>query len=138
MSEQKSTEQKSTILTNLLILPQHQENEENEEYSSSEDDYDYNLLFGLLPIPEPTSDTPGIPIKAECVICKENLINTLTRPCNHASMCVGCARNYSKNKRICPVCRTSLIAIERLYLSFTRYNPNNVQQPCKKRKFSSL
>ena len=86
-----------------------------------------------IPIPEEAKDIPAVPIRAECGICRENLINTITVPCRHAVMCVSCAREHgSKEDSKCPVCRTVLHSIEMMYLSYTLID--EPVQPRKKQK----
>jgi hypothetical protein len=42
-----------------------------------------------------------------CLICCENSINILHRPCNHITMCSTCANIYYKSKNTCIICRVS-------------------------------
>ena len=107
------------------------------------------MIFGVIfpyrrsvPVPEEAPDEPSVVIRADCAICHEKMVATITYPCLHAAMCVGCARDYGQVQNVCPVCRTPLQSIERMYLSFTRYNPNPrpppppLPRPPKRRKLT--
>jgi hypothetical protein len=122
------------ILRAPPIVPYDIDTEEDEDadIDSSDDDQDdsVGMIFGniypyrrALPVPEETKSIRSEPILAECNVCRENMIDTITFPCHHAAMCVSCARDYGRVQQTCPVCRTTLQAIERLYLSFTRHTP---------------
>ena len=104
--------------------------EEIDEESEDDQDESDGMIFGRvfpyrrgLPVPEECKGIPSEPIYAECNICRVNMVDTITFPCHHAAMCVGCARDYGRVQNTCPMCRTPLQAIEKLYLSFTRYTP---------------
>ena len=47
-----------------------------------------------------------------CGICYENEKNCLFMPCKHNFSCISC----SKNLRTCPVCKTVIDVIERIYV----------------------
>jgi len=51
--------------------------------------------------------------KNECVVCLSNNINTISRPCMHAAMCVSC----SKKCITCPMCRTEITLIETIFIA---------------------
>jgi len=76
-----------------------------------------------LPVPETTKENKSVPILATCLICMENIVNTITFPCNHAVMCVTCSQDYGKIQNVCPYCRTALLSIERMYLIY-KAQPN--------------
>lgn len=47
----------------------------------------------------------------ECLICAENRVDALLRPCNHAMMCVDCAANVYRASRLCPTCRAPIKSV---------------------------
>ena len=71
-----------------------------------------------IPLPSPTSQIPSSVVRIDCIVCRENMIDTITSPCQHAVMCVRCARNYGETHNHCPMCRTSLDAINKIYISY--------------------
>ena len=48
-----------------------------------------------------------------CIVCLERKRKCVIRPCKHFSLCVACSK---KTLEKCPVCRTKITAIERLFL----------------------
>ena len=123
--------------------------EENDEEEKDGQDETQPMIGGIiypyrytLPVPEPAIDSVSIPIFATCLVCKVNLISTISYPCCHASMCVECARTYGQLQNTCPVCRTGLMSIEKMYLSYITYEEEkeggteNLEPPKKKRKIS--
>ena len=112
--------------------------------SDGEQDEDSPLIFdnifpykNTLPIPEVTSENISVPIIAECVICKTNIINTINFPCQHACMCVDCSRCYGKVQNICPICRTPLQSIDRIYLSYSKFTKPKKKKITRKKYSSS-
>jgi hypothetical protein len=52
-----------------------------------------------------------------CVVCMEGIPNRLVRPCNHLSLCGGCARRIQRQQPSrCPVCRGDIASVERVFL----------------------
>ena len=52
-----------------------------------------------------------------CVVCMEGIPNRLVRPCNHLSLCGGCARSIQRQQPSrCPVCRGDIASVERVFL----------------------
>ena len=47
-----------------------------------------------------------------CIICMEKAKNTIMIPCNHVCCCVECSKYLKK----CPMCRTQLEDIKRVYI----------------------
>lgn len=134
-------------------IPSSPEIDEDDEEESTEDDEDADdqdenegMLFGsifpyrqrfALPTPEPTVETASRPVTIVCRICHENMINTVTFPCHHAAMCVSCARDYGRVQNACPICRTQLQSIDRIYITFTEHEepqPPESSQPNKRRR----
>lgn len=50
-----------------------------------------------------------------CKICLVKEVQVCYRPCNHVITCVKCA--LSLNKLLCPICRTEIINMIRIYLA---------------------
>lgn len=53
-----------------------------------------------------------------CVVCMDNTIQTIIRPCNHAVLCFACARHYQevvKQQRFCPLCKAPMHSIEKVF-----------------------
>ncbi len=81
----------------------------------------------LCSVPNETSPTkptlpdawPEEPKAAEgeliCSICGERAITTMCQPCRHACLCVTCSRELPKLE--CPICRTELEKIERIFIN---------------------
>ena len=56
-----------------------------------------------------------------CIICIENDRDALYMPCKHNTACLKC----SKNLKDCPICRTKILDIIRIYknwLCYFKYN----------------
>lgn len=51
----------------------------------------------------------------ECVICVERGIKTVITDCGHAVYCVTCARATVKQGTLCPLCRTAVTGVIRVY-----------------------
>ena len=101
------------------------ENNEEREIINMLDDIREVRVFGIvlprgvdLTLPEKTEDSLSEPVLIEFLICRQNIINTITFPCNHAIMCNSCARSYGQVQNICPFCRTPLESIHKLYLNY--------------------
>lgn len=73
-------------------------------------------------VPEAVSDEP--PAEAweiQCTACTERATKTVNRPCNHAYLCVTCARRLDTGGELkCWICAAPVKRIERLYLSGER------------------
>ncbi|XP_052746946.1 baculoviral IAP repeat-containing protein 7-like [Bicyclus anynana] len=50
-----------------------------------------------------------------CKICFDNEVTVCYRPCGHAITCAKCA--LSLNNMLCPICRTEIVNVIRIYLS---------------------
>mmetsp|Transcript_21605 Transcript_21605/g.46201 ORF Transcript_21605/g.46201 Transcript_21605/m.46201 type:complete len:546 (+) Transcript_21605:193-1830(+) len=48
-----------------------------------------------------------------CVICMDEQVNSKLRPCNHAVLCVNCAKLCIREREKCPICRSSILRFER-------------------------
>jgi hypothetical protein len=115
------------------LVPDYDSDPSTEEVESSSDDQDEGegMVFGRvfpyrrqnLPVPEATEERESHPVTIMCRICHHNMINTVTFPCHHAAMCVSCARDYGRVQNVCPVCRTQLQSIDRIYITFSEYVP---------------
>lgn len=54
----------------------------------------------------------------DCVICLENLRDTLLKPCLHFVLCGGCARSLSQSDhKECPICRKPIKGTEKIYMN---------------------
>jgi hypothetical protein len=52
-----------------------------------------------------------------CCICLEaRTNNVILRPCNHSSICQGCAPNWLREHPTCPLCRAAVHSTERTFL----------------------
>jgi hypothetical protein len=51
--------------------------------------------------------------KATCVICMDNLANTVCLPCKHLAMCMDCA--YLDKSSLCPICRKTVVEKMQIY-----------------------
>ncbi|KAI6657236.1 hypothetical protein LOD99_11160 [Oopsacas minuta] len=53
-----------------------------------------------------------------CIVCFTNPKCMLIRPCNHACLCVDCAKMLTEEMPVteCPLCRTIINRIERIYI----------------------
>ncbi len=49
-----------------------------------------------------------------CNVCLVRAVATICKPCNHACLCVACARSLPGSE--CPKCKTTMIQMERIYL----------------------
>lgn len=59
----------------------------------------YKTLFG-------TKEKDSSEDSTLCVICLENERSTIISPCLHKCLCKDCAKQLSKSKANCPLCRT--------------------------------
>jgi len=53
--------------------------------------------------------------KLKCTICFENDREIIFIPCNHLLHCAFCDKNFHKNNKNCPICRTPIQQISRIY-----------------------
>ena len=53
-----------------------------------------------------------------CIICFANPKCMLIRPCNHACLCIDCAKLLTTETvlRECPLCRGNILSLERIYI----------------------
>ena len=51
--------------------------------------------------------------RVTCIICLENSRQVMLEPCNHVSLCITCA---AQNGNRCPVCRTEILRVRRIFL----------------------
>ena len=49
-----------------------------------------------------------------CIICLEELVDHVIRPCNHACVCATCAPQLPDE---CPICRQSIMSVERIFFA---------------------
>jgi hypothetical protein len=85
----------------------------------------FNISTTIVPCPEPSDrDIHAEPSIFDCNLCHHNQVSTVIIPCCHACMCDHCAYEYAKISNTCPVCRTGIEYIARLYLSRSIYQPN--------------
>ena len=65
--------------------------------------------------------TPGtfeVSATNECIVCFDNAISTVLRPCGHIALCSGCA--YRLLHCGCPVCRVTVCQVEGLVIGVRR------------------
>lgn len=62
--------------------------------------------------PRPVS-RDGIPV---CAVCLDKPVNTALTPCFHAGFCNSCAVTISYNRFPCPICRSRVTGLQRIYL----------------------
>ena len=102
----------------------------------------FNDLFGSvgrysyaadIPCPmEVDSELDAEPVLLACIICKSHQITTVNFPCMHSCMCITCSNIMVKRPNVkCPVCRSGIIQIAKIYLSSVNADINP-----KKRKAS--
>jgi ankyrin repeat protein len=51
-----------------------------------------------------------------CSICMDKPINCVLLPCGHASFCCGCAEEQMRATSQCPICRTSIQQVKKIFL----------------------
>ena len=59
------------------------------------------------------TDRDGMPV---CAVCLDKPVNTALTPCFHAGFCNGCAVTISFNRFPCPICRSRVTGLQRIYL----------------------
>ena len=65
------------------------------------------------PKPEPPKPEPlGEPVTAECAICLDDDAQYAAVPCGHRCLCANCSKTISQ----CPVCRTRMTAVLRVFV----------------------
>ena len=65
------------------------------------------------PKPEPPKPEPlGEPVTTECAICLDDDAQYAAVPCGHRCLCANCSKTISQ----CPVCRTKLSAVLRVFV----------------------
>ena len=79
--------------------------------SSGSEGADGEELFEL-PKPEPPRPASTNPITAECAICLDGAAEYAAVPCGHRCLCANCSNTVSQ----CPVCRTLLSAVLRVFV----------------------
>lgn len=53
----------------------------------------------------------------QCSVCMDKLKNCVIRPCNHLSTCFDCAKLLKQNNGYCPICRSFINEIIKVYIS---------------------
>ena len=72
-----------------------------------------------------TAERSGGLTCTECVLCLEAEIDTVFLPCGHAATCRACAAKFLMHKEMsgeaitCPVCRASVVHINRIFVPRT-------------------
>lgn len=52
----------------------------------------------------------------ECSIClEEDKLNIILEPCGHNCVCLQCAKEIIKNNMECPICRTQVTGMMKLF-----------------------
>jgi ssDNA-binding Zn-finger/Zn-ribbon topoisomerase 1 len=67
------------------------------------------------PVPDMTveSNVKNVEDKISCVVCRENMKNTVFLGCNHSATCIKCAN--SKHLKECPLCRKKIEKVIRIF-----------------------
>ena len=68
-----------------------------------------------IPVPDPKNDIEARAIIPLCVVCQTNAISTVIVPCMHSCLCCSCS-NGILHKPMCPICRTDILEINKMYL----------------------
>jgi hypothetical protein len=90
------------------------EAEEEEEEEAEEEDSDSEAEEEEEEDAGESSTTRAV---RACVVCMEGIPNRLVRPCNHLSLCGGCAHRIQRQRPArCPVCRGDIASVERVFL----------------------
>lgn len=55
------------------------------------------------------------PVTNECIVCYDGLKNMLLLPCAHIATCVNCTSHIMHSNKLCPVCRTKISQVMRIY-----------------------
>lgn len=48
----------------------------------------------------------------KCIICFDNTVNTVIKPCNHMCLCKECSLDFKKHTALCPICRQKFDSFE--------------------------
>lgn len=71
-------------------------------------------------VPKDEDDTVTNDDNRSCVICMENTKCCLLNPCMHLCLCISCSRSQENDIKLgkfsCPVCRTSVKFINKIFL----------------------
>ena len=65
-----------------------------------------------LPEPEPPESASTEPASTECAICLDDDAEYAAVPCGHRCLCANCSKTVSE----CPVCRTRMTAVLRIFV----------------------
>jgi len=68
--------------------------------------------FVELPEPEPPRPASTDPATTECAICLDDEAEYAAVPCGHRCLCANCSKTVSE----CPVCRTRMTAVLRVFV----------------------
>lgn len=74
--------------------------------------------FVTIPINTYKSDVKSL----LCIICMDNKVDCLIKPCYHVCICKNCYDNFSKKS--CPVCTLDIKKVKMIYLSGLEDDPN--------------
>ena len=55
--------------------------------------------------------------KSMCITCCSDHISSAFLPCGHACMCYKCSQEWISCQNVCPICRTQVQSIIRLYIA---------------------
>lgn len=75
---------------------------------------DFNLKIRF-----PKKKPNKIQAKNKCIICIDNAVDILLRPCNHICYCEECFKECRKNNinSSCPICRSKIVEFEKVFYS---------------------
>ena len=52
----------------------------------------------------------------KCIICFDNNIDTVMKPCNHMCLCKECSASFKEHSALCPICRQKFESFEAFVL----------------------
>jgi len=85
----------------------------NPVISRNEENHKGMQTDSIISIPIKTYDNHVKPFL--CIICMENRVDVLIKPCYHICVCRDCYERFEKKD--CPICKTGVKKIKNIYLS---------------------
>lgn len=108
----RSPQSPRTPSTALALTPQQQQQEEERERRRQEQLAMVEAHVNGQAQPRPLGPD-GTPL---CAVCMDKPVNTALTPCFHAGFCNGCAVTIAFNRFPCPICRSAVSGLQRIYL----------------------
>jgi hypothetical protein len=107
---------------------------------------DEQMLYGIysykktIPCPIPNGcDVEAKSILLICQICHSNQVSTAIFPCMHCCLCDTCAHALSMVSNVCPMCRSGIKYIAKIYLcdkrSHSKSDDDDIDQKIKPQLF---